>query len=116
MATPKIKYDRSYTESLLWLLVLFLLLLVFTVPFRHLIVEADLLSMFYAEHEERTLKCRKFLDNEIRKNNGGTHSSKQDQPSLGEMYFLEMFPEESSDVLSSSGMTDCDTERSLKTK
>lgn len=110
MATPKVKYNRSYIESVLWLLVLFLLLLLFIVPFRSLLSQAEWLSVFYAENEERSMKCRIFLEGEIKGTEGGLNSNTQYKLSLGELYFNEMFPNDRRDALTGNRPPDCDVE------
>lgn len=114
VATPKVKYDRSYTESVLWLLVLFFLLLLFIVPFWRLIDRADTLSFFYTENAQRSMKCGAFLKNEIDKLDPSFYSNEGSSSSSGEAYFNAMFPEENAEMLIKNGQADCDLERNQK--
>ena len=112
VATPKLKYNRSYTESVLWLLILFLLFLVFIGPLRHLILRADMLGFFYSENFKRDTKCSAFLKNEIKKTDSRSSDIKDNSLSFGELYFRDLFKDDFSDIVIEQNDSDCDVERS----
>lgn len=101
---PKLKYNRSYMESILWLCMLSILLLVLIVPFTYLLRQAGILNYLYTEKTIKSNKCIVYLKKKM--DSGIPSNEHKYQLSSGEIYFKANFDNEKYD----NEITDCNEE------